>query len=303
MAAAMVIPGGTFFAGQKKPKFRMSLNPGMIGAIYSQEELVEVAAKYGFKAITPIPSSLGAMDDAQLARLLDRMKQVDITWESTNLPVDFRVDEARYREDLLVLPQTAKIVERAGGSRMNTWIMPTHATHTYLENFRQHTRRLREAAIVLGHHGIRLGLEYVGPKTLMARDKFSFIRTMAEAKELIGAIDEPNVGLVLDSFHWYCAGETQADILTLKADDVVTVDLNDARTGLERDQQIDGRRELPLATGVIPLAEFLQGLVDIGYDGPIRAEPFNQALRDMDDDDAVQATYDAMRDAFDLVSA
>src|SRR5215218_2424115 len=46
-------------------------------------------------------------------------------------------------------------------------------------------------------------------------------------------------------------------------------DLNDAPAGIAITDQIDSRRELPLATGVIPVAEFLNALHKIGYDGPL----------------------------------
>jgi sugar phosphate isomerase/epimerase len=199
------------------------------------------------------------------------------------------------------LASVAETIANAGGTRMNTWIMPTHDLYTYNVNFKLHRDRLKEAANIIGHYGIRLGLEYVGPKTLMVRSKYSFIRTMAEAKELIAAMDEPNVGFILDSFHWYCAGESKTDILTLENKDIVAVDLNDARTGFSADEQTDGKRELPMATGVIPIKDFLEGITQIGYDGPVRAEPFNQPLRDMDDEAAVKATYEAMKKAIDLV--
>ena len=75
-------------------------------------------------------------------------------------------------------------------------------------------------------------------------------------------------------------------------------DLNDAPAGIPIDEQIDNRRELPAATGVIDLKSFLGVLVEIGYDGPIRAEPFNKALNDMDDREAVAATAKALRIAF-----
>ncbi len=169
---------------------------------------------------------------------------------------------------------------------MNTWIMPTHPDLSYMANFRQHATRLREIAKILGHHGIRLGLEYVGPKTLMARSRFPFLRTLGETQALIAEIGENNMGLVLDSFHWYCAEDTKADLLTLKNSDIVACDLNDARSDLTRDAQIDGTRELPGATGVIDLKTFLEALVEIGYDGPVRAEPCNQALRDMENAEA-----------------
>ena len=66
-------------------------------------------------------------------------------------------------------------------------------------------------------------------------------------------------------------------------------------------EQIDSRRELPAATGVIDLKAFLGALVAIGYDGPVRAEPFNKKLNDMNDDDAIAATAAALRKAFALV--
>lgn len=301
MTAATASGSWAFTKAPLKNQFRMCLNPGNIGASFDQSTLLEMAIKYGFKAISPYPGELAKMDAMTREKLLAKMKNHDIIWGSTNLPVDFRNDEKKYREDMAGLVATAEAIAQAGGTRMNTWIMPTHDLYTYNENFKLHCNRLKEAANIIGHFGIRLGLEYVGPKTLMARSKYSFIRTMAEAKELIAAIGEPNVGFVLDSFHWYCAGESKTDILTLESKDVVTVDLNDARTGFTVDEQTDGKRELPLATGVIPIKEFVEGLVQIGYDGPVRAEPFNQPLRDMEDEAAVKATKEAMQKAFDLV--
>jgi hypothetical protein len=46
----------------------------------------------------------------------------------------------------------------------------------------------------------------------------------------------------------------------------------------------------------------LDGLLEIGYDGPTRAEPFNQVLNDMDDEAALKATSEAMKKAFKLLS-
>jgi sugar phosphate isomerase/epimerase len=87
----------------------------------------------------------------------------------------------------------------------------------------------------------------------------------------------------------------------LKKDKIITVDLNDARAGYTADEQIDGKRELPMATGVVDIKSFMEALVEIGYDGPVRAEPFNQPLRDMNNEDALKATYNAMSKAFALV--
>ncbi len=285
----------------KDKPFKMCLNAGAVGIDGSPQELIDLAAKNGFAAVVPSTGAITSMSMDERKALVDQLKVKNLSWGSGGLPMDFRKSEAEFREGLNELPAHAAALQEVGGTRVNTWIMPMHAELTYRQNFAQHTRRLKAIANILGHYGIRFGLEYVGPKTLMTREKYAFIRTMAEGKELIAAIDEPNVGFVLDSFHWFCAGENATDILTLDKEDVVTVDLNDARKGFAADEQIDGKRELPAATGVIDIKAFLNALVQIGYNGPVRAEPFNAPLRAMDNEEAAKATYTAMRKAFDMV--
>ena len=105
-------------------------------------------------------------------------------------------------------------------------------------------------------------------------------------------------GLVLDSWHWFHAGDGGADILGLRAADVVSVDLNDALAGVAKDQMVDGKRELPAATGIIDGKTVLQSLKQIGYAGPVRAEPFNEAVRRLSPDDAAEAAAVSLRKAF-----
>jgi sugar phosphate isomerase/epimerase len=52
---------------------------------------------------------------------------------------------------------------------------------------------------------------------------------------------------------------------------------------------------------VINVKDFLTALNRIGYDGPVRAEPFNQALRSLPREEAVAATAAAMKKAMDLL--
>jgi sugar phosphate isomerase/epimerase len=217
--------------------------------------------------------------------------------------VEYRRDEATFREDLKHFPKFCATMQKQGATRINTWIISTHNELTYNENMRQHADRLRECAKIMSDYGIELGLEYLGMRTLLISGRYPFISSMKEAKELIANIGTGNVGFVLDSFHWYCADDTLEDIRTLKPSDIVTVDINDARAGLKREEQVDGKRELPLATGVINLKDFLQGLIDIGYDGPVRTEPFNQALNDLDNDEALKVNMEAIQKALKLVES
>ena len=107
---------------------------------------------------------------------------------------------------------------------------------------------------------------------------------------------------MLDSWHWYTAGETAVDLRGLTNRDVVACDLNNAPRSVPVDQQRDGVRELPCATGVIDLRAFLNALAAIGYDGPVRAEPFNATVRTLPAEAAVAATARAMKHAFALLN-
>src|SRR5690606_15503316 len=150
-------------------------------------------------------------------------------------------------EGLAALPGIAGALAKAGATRMGTWLSPSHDELTYLKNFSRHRDRLREVAKILGDHGIRLGLEYVGTQRLLVGGRYPFLHTLAETRELIDSIGTGNVGLVLDTWHWWTAGDTVEDLLTLKNEDVVSVDLNDAPVGLEKRDQFDNARELPAA--------------------------------------------------------
>lgn len=281
--------------------FKMCVNPGSIGVRANQKELLDYVINFGYEAMVSMPRQLVDYSKGERSELLGKMSDNGISWGSTNLPLQFRNDEKTFRDGVAGLPKLAKALQDVGANRMNTWIMPTHPTLPYTANMKQHADRLRECAKIVGDYGIKLGLEYVGPKTLMARDRFSFVRTMVELRELISEIGESNMGLVLDSFHWYCAEDTVEDILALSNDDVVTVDLCDGRSDLSRDAQIDQTRELPMATGVIDFKAFLGALVKIGYSGPARSEPFNRSLNALDNETALKVNHGALKKAFALV--
>jgi len=284
--------------------FKLALTPGSIGVtVASQRELNDLALRHGFEAVEPRPDELAAMSATQMSETLADLTAKKLTWAAAGLSVDFRKDDALFREGLAKLPAIAAGLQRAGVRRMGTWLMPSSDALTYRANFKQHAQRLAEIARVLRDHGIGLGLEYVGTQTLLVRGKYPFVHTLAETRELIAEIGTGNVGVVLDTWHWWQAGDTVADLLTLKNADIVSVDLNDAPQDVAKNLQKDGERELPAATGVIDAAAFLGALVKLGYDGPMRAEPFNKALNALENEPACAAVSAAMHRAVGLLKS
>lgn len=282
-------------------RMKIDLCCGRVGVRAKQREVIGYAERFGFESVEPLGDELAGMTPGDLGALVGELKEKRLVWGAGGLPVDFRGDEARFQAGLVRLRVVAPALQRAGVTRVGTWLSPSHAELAFEENFELHVKRLREIARVLGASGVRFGLEYVGPRTSWTAKRYPFVHTMAEARKLVGAIGEKNVGLVLDSWHWYTAHETREDLLSLTNADIIAVDLNDAPAGVDVDAQIDSVRDLPLATGVIDVATFLNALNQVGYDGPVRAEPFSEALRKVRPEEALAATAAAMKRAFALI--
>ncbi len=300
LGGAAILPR-VLSAGDVGRKMTLCLSCGSIGVSANQVEAIALAHRHGFESVEASGDYLAGLAPGQLAELKADMKQKNVVFGAAGLSVEFRQDDARFADGMGKLPRIADGLRRAGVERVGTWLMPCHPSLTFLQNFKQHAKRLREVALVLKDRGQRLGMEYVGTPTVRNSQKYPFIHTLAEMKDLVGEIGTGNAGIVLDSWHWWTAGDTEAELLGLTNQDVISVDLNDAPAGVPLAQQIDGRRELPAATGVIDVATFLTALNKIGYDGPVRAEPFNKPLNDLGNEEACAATIQALKKAFALL--
>jgi len=277
---------------------KLHLSCGALGIAASQRQAIDLAAKHGFDVIDADGKYLGSLGNGELSDLMGYMKGKNVGWAMAGLPVDFRRDDAVFSTGIAAFPDYVRGVQRAGVRMVTTYVLPMSNEHTYLTNFKLHATRLRRVAQVLNDAGMRLGLEYVAPRTLWASQRYPFVHTMAEMRELLGEIGVGNTGLVIDSWHWYHAGDQPSDILALRPLDVVSVDLNDAPSGIAKDQMVDGKRELPAASGVIDVKSFLGALQQIGYQGPVRAEPFNDVVRHMPADEAAEAAHSALLKAY-----
>ena len=280
-------------------KMKISIIPGTVGINVNTYELLDLAIKNKFESIYPLINDLNKMSNMELSAYLDKMASNSISFDVSILPVDFSQTDSVFNDGIKVLKDYCKVMRKIDSVGFCRWIMPTSNNLTYLKNFKIHKERLKECAKIIGDNDMKLGLEFVGPKTLMARDQFSFIRTINELRELISEIDERNVGYQLDTFHLYCANHSIEDLRFLNKDDIIMCQLNDAVNGRTRDEQIDLERDLPGKTGLIDTAPFLNFLQEVGYDRTVSAEPFNKDLNKMNNDEAAKTTYDSIKKSFE----
>jgi sugar phosphate isomerase/epimerase len=279
----------------------MDLRLKGLGRSATLREAIELAGRHGFESVEPNVPEIEALSAGPLDELLGRMRELGLVFGATGPGVNFQADESIFRSQMTALPQRAAILRRAGVRRLSAFVNPMHPELSFADNWKLHQRRLRELASVLHEHGLLFGLEYLGPKTYRTAAGHLFIHTLAQTRELLASLDRPNVGFVLDSWHWFHADETVDDLLQLRGEEVVAIDLSDAPLGVPKDEMPDLVRELPFATGVIDLAGFLTAMRTIGADCPVRIEPFGSKLQGLSLDETVSLAAAAERRAFTIL--
>jgi sugar phosphate isomerase/epimerase len=221
---------------------------------------------------------------------------------SWNSAVAWTKDDQR-DEDLKSLPKLAALAREIGTTRATSGVMPGSNDRDFAENYKWTVERLKPVAEILKSEGCQLGIEFISPKTLRDTFKYEFIYTLGGTLELAASIGTGNVGLLLDAWHLYESGGTVSDMDGISASDVIAVHVNDAPVGIPRDEQQDLVRALPMETGVIDIIPFMQRLRELGYDGPVMAEPFSKRVEELAATDPVAAARETAQSLEKLWSA
>ena len=211
--------------------------------------------------------------------------------------IQWQRDESDWQAGVQALPRMAAAAAAIGCPRTFQVLAPRSDDRPFDDYWRFCVERLQPIAAILAEHGCSLGLEFIGPATLRAGKQYPFIHTATGALEFAAAVG-PNVGLLLDCYHWYTSHGTLDELRAIRAEQIVHVHINDAPAGIPVDERQDLVRDLPGETGVIDIAGFLSAVRDMGYDGPVTPEPFKRELQDLPSDAArlvvVKASMDAV---------
>lgn len=272
-----------------------NLNVGAIGIRATLPEAIEMAREHGFGGVD---FSIAEVSDLVKSRSADEVKNVftrsGIDFGAWGLPVAYLDTDEKWKSDLAALPGYAALAQSMGADRAVTGVMPFSNTRAFDENYAFHVARLKPAAKMLQDYGIRLGIEFIAPKTLRITGKFEFIYGLTDTLKLCADLG-PNTGLLLDLWHWYTSHGTQAELDHLTNQQVVAVHVNDAPAGIPVDEQMDLVRCLPGETGVLDSASFLESLRRSQYDGPVTPEPFSKRVNEMTPQEALRTTAEAMK--------
>jgi 2-keto-myo-inositol isomerase len=178
--------------------------------------------------------------------------------------ITFR-DEPRHRSLLDECGDLCRIAEAIRCPYIVVVPSPAPKASIRSEIISESTRVLDELASIAAHHGIALAFEFLGQTDCS-------VQTLALADEIVKKVNRANVGLVIDSFHFYAGGSTTESIEALDANRLFIFHINDAED-LPREKLEDRHRLLP-GLGILPLKEIIGALRHIGYDRVASVEIF-----------------------------
>lgn len=142
-------------------------------------------------------------------------------------------------------------------------LMPESASRECV--IEESVRVLTELGAVAESHNVALAFEFLGQPDCS-------VQTLELADEIVRRVARENVGLVIDSFHFYAGGSTIESINELDAERLFIFHINDAEDR-PRDELEDRHRLLP-GLGILPLEEIIKALRRIGYDRVTSVEIF-----------------------------
>lgn len=147
---------------------------------------------------------------------------------------------------------------------------------------------LRELSDDAARRGVRLALEPM---------PFSMISSIPMGADLVRAVNRPNCGVLLDSWHVFRAGTSVAEVRdSLTADILFGVELNDAADEVIEPLFYDSRdRRLFCGQGGFDLNGLIRAVADIGWQGPWGVEIISDEYRALEPKAALEQAHRTAR--------
>jgi 2-keto-myo-inositol isomerase len=136
---------------------------------------------------------------------------------------------------------------------------------TSRDTIEESARVLEELSRVAAAFNVSLAFEFLGQPGCS-------VQTLELAYEIVRETGRENVGLVIDSFHFYAGGSSLESIEALDPEKLFIFHINDAEEK-PREELQDSHRLLP-GLGILPLKEILGALRHIGYERVASVEIF-----------------------------
>jgi sugar phosphate isomerase/epimerase len=251
-----------------------NFSPHSLGVSGRQSELIELALTYGFQGLDINFGDLarraehrGFEDAAKF--ILSAKKSANIKVGGFELPIRWQQTEAIFKGDLNRLQTMAPVAKQLDASCCFLNVEPASSELAYHENFEQHKSRLTEIGDVLAPHDITLGLNFSAAAADRQDKEYQFIHAVEPLLSLVNGVNHPNVGILLDQWHWTVGGGTLDQLSSLPVSKVAIVRLAEPPEGFDPETVEAQQRLFPGENGDDAALQILRILLDKGYSGPV----------------------------------
>ena len=126
-------------------------------------------------------------------------------------------------------------------------------------------RVLNELGDIAAKHDVSLAFEFLGQSDCS-------VQTLDFCSEIVNKVNRKNIGLVIDTFHFYAGNSTFEAIENLDPEKLFIFHINDAEN-LPKEELTDAHRLYP-GEGILPIKEIKARFDQIGYDRMVSIEIF-----------------------------
>jgi sugar phosphate isomerase/epimerase len=254
------------------------LNPATLRQGLSLDELIDVAGGAGFAGIEARVTAAQEYVAARgLAALKDRLAAAGLGIASCGYAAPLRAPADEFERALAAAPAACELAV-ALGAKGGAVVLPPRQGEGFTVTRAETVERIGRLAQLAAGYGLDLYLEFLG---LHFPDDFTWTKTLGDALDIADEVGLPNVGALIDSYHWHLGGSRPEDLARLRPGRPILVHINDSPPG-DVMTLTDAMRVLP-GEGVIDLPAWLRAIRDAsGYDGFVSLELFNEELRAME---------------------
>ncbi len=228
---------------------------------------VAITARAGFKAlevwVVKMDRYLATHSLADLNALFVNHDVMPITLNSIEF-IAFRGSE--YTQIQARLHELGKIAQAIGCPTVIVVPSPSPDRNVqWADVMSEYVNVLRDLSNLARFYSIKLSFEFLG-------FGWCSVRTPRAAFEIIQKVERDNIGLTVDTAHFYSGGGLMSELEHLDPKRIFAFHLDDLED-TPKEAISDGTRLLP-GLGVVPLDEICARLKHIGYDGSCSIELF-----------------------------
>lgn len=267
-----------------------ALNPVTLKPGLDLPTFIEISARAGFQGVEfSMDEAARYAEQKSVQALRDLFQRKGVSPAQWMFGAPFMAPDGEFEGALCRLAPTLSVAQQLE-ARTAMVVLPFRTALPIAQARATLIHQLKRSARLCADHGIRLALEFIGLR-FQSPGETDFIIDLRQTLDLIHEIDEPNVGVMIDLFHFYTGGSEISDLRSMSGSLLYMIHLDDAPAG-DPGTLTDSMRVLP-GRGVIGVKDVLRECAQLGYKGFASLELFGEELRSMDPLEAARLGYEA----------